>query len=622
MEWLWRLVGVDPGDEKDVTYEGGESYKRIHERRLPSQSPTEREIEPIVGDACHSDVSDSSSRIVAIDSSHHHNAPTEARGGDAVLLRLADLRPFFRFIWLIATNYSKDDIEFVMMYFLVAQTQYQCNFLVAYGGIYICAMVVQVVLLPFLSWLTDHTARHAPTVFLCSVLVEFSIEGAMICTALWSWNGRVPIDYHWLMFLHVSRQTAHAQSYNGLWKVFKIRLQDRMGGRECAGQQEKVLNIIGMCGIGLEVLLDSIVFVGGYLLLSAAIHSTSAATSSSSFFSSHLSLVSALLSFQSIGLVICGVSISLTLINAFMVLSLVFSQGTTSNTTPPRGATLSSSSSPLSSRRSTTSINATTRTTTKSSLPSSSDYSSASSSSKPPPQTPPPPSSSSSSRVFGLAREAIRYFTGGIAHLYDDVITRNCLLSSVVLFLSWETYSQAEPLVLANTATGEHPTLDNYCGDMFVSLMLQSVYQYLMYFVGALIYLCIFLRVTNYRFFSLIYPVSMVLFTLCTITLYLPSKMVPMTARTVLVSIVAVVPWFYFVYLSFLLTATVDKDYSGLLSSVLNYLPSATSLLPSLLLYLSLNRAVGVVCIVLFLLAAAHSMYCAVRYRTQLKDLN
>ena len=133
MEWLWRLVGVDPGDEKDITCErgAGESYERIHERRLPSQSRTE--IEPIVGDACSSDVNDSSIGIEGSRHSlQHHNEqpPTEAsgdddEGGDAVLLRLADLRPFFRFIWLIATNYSKDDIEFVMMYFLVAQTQYQ-----------------------------------------------------------------------------------------------------------------------------------------------------------------------------------------------------------------------------------------------------------------------------------------------------------------------------------------------------------------------------------------------------------------------------------------------------------------------------------------------------------------
>ena len=56
------------------------------------------------------------------------------------------LRPFLPFIILLMFSYTKDDIEWFMMYFLFSQTEYGCEFDEAFGIFLYCNAFIQVTL--------------------------------------------------------------------------------------------------------------------------------------------------------------------------------------------------------------------------------------------------------------------------------------------------------------------------------------------------------------------------------------------------------------------------------------------------------------------------------------------
>ena len=128
----------------------------------------------------------------------------------------AKLGPFIPFVILLMFSYTKDDIEVFMMYFLFAQTSYQCDFDEAFGIYLYINAAVQILAQPMWARLTDRYAKYSTVLLWAALLGESVIEVFMFAIP----GNRFGV----VLTLSLIRSVVHTENTLAIWKVFKQKL--------------------------------------------------------------------------------------------------------------------------------------------------------------------------------------------------------------------------------------------------------------------------------------------------------------------------------------------------------------------------------------------------------------
>jgi hypothetical protein len=201
----------------------------------------------------HDDHYDTCSPIQDTDESASYSNSVGAQG------QLATVRLHALMLALIAANYAQMDMEKQFVYFLLADTSYGCNITEFYASIMTITYLANIGWRPISGYLTDRTSHSAQHVLVCSTAIQLVTEVTM-------YTLHAAVDHVWIIAaLQVIRNLAEVQTYNSIWKIFKMRLDQRFSIR--VGAQCRLISTVALWGEFSEILVNAATLGFAYYLM-------------------------------------------------------------------------------------------------------------------------------------------------------------------------------------------------------------------------------------------------------------------------------------------------------------------------------------------------------------------
>ena len=436
-----------------------------------------------------------------------------------------------------------------MIFFIVRATN-DCDFKQYVGRIMTSIAISQLVAFPLLAWITDFSSKHISAIFIISVFIELLIETMMIFETSWSLNE--------IVILHVIRQLGRTVNTNAMYKLLKIKLLFWLRAQYSNSMEQKYFQTICMTVITVQSIVNVLFWYIMWQLYADGIS----------------------------GEIIQNLILFSTLI--FTLITQLFALLIT--------AKYLRIIKPINLRLTAENIEFNTmHTTQKHKLVTLKDI-----------------ENKLDTERMEMDSEYIR---AGLSNIYYNKLCFESTLSAMYLMLFMTICEYVFPLFFATQNLRDIPneTIHNLCAGSIVVIIQYQVFGFILYFIGALIFLYFTKMIEPPLYFNTFIPI----FCYISIAMLLPLyfyQLFDLLNKSIVIFF-AVIPQFLVRYNLFYSTACVDQKFVGILLCIHTNLGTLTPLLSGLLLTLNIPIQIVLTVAVCFLLVTSlHSKHFYSKY--------
>jgi hypothetical protein len=470
------------------------------------------------------------------------------------------VKEHWQLVLLLAFNLVMMDMNAIFTSFLLVQTSAGCEYH-SEGGAYVQSQTVSLVAVllwrPFSSLLTDWLPKHNHWLLVGAVGLELAaLLGMLLLVAATPAHALNP---WWVLGLSVFKQCTEVQLNNSVYKIFKMRLQQRCGLTTCASQCH-VVSAVGIVGELIELVFNLGTCLTAYWLMRSGA------------------------SFASVKYVYFGMTLFATMFCGGLGISIAsnaasfYSKQANDNdimTMHTRGLSSSSSSSSSSfivrpddkeeaveefhgsivhngnnnnDRVSLLQLPLLTETVGAASL------------------TAAPPST-----TFNLCRS--------LRGVVSVPVALGSMIVMCVLYISQEVLYNVESLAIPGTNKLFNVTASssNFCAQYLINTVYQDVWENTFYTIGTLFYIGVLKRTSPLVFFQRMLPIGMVVLVVVSAIITMPN-MSQLALALAMESVVAF-EYFFFLYAKFLSIAAISSEFYGVYSFLVGSMKSIVDLL-------------------------------------------